>query len=606
MSIRYKILGFIVIIYAIIFSAFYFATQGVVLGSFQELEENTTQQNVQRVLNVLQDDATSLSTIAGDWGSWDDTRDYALGDYPEYVEDNLYAESLTTLDLNMMLFFDANGVLLHPITVDLVTGEEVELPDTINGLIESDSALVNHPDETSRISGFVRTEEHLIMLAAQPILDNLNQGPIAGAIILARYIDDARVKLYSESLQFDLTILPYDEALTSSQISTILQSPSSKPNHLYAQIVSDDRIAGYGVLNDIFEQPIALIKIELPRDIYSQGKETLSILAGVLLATGIVVAIVTALAIEAVVINRVTTLSEEVNTIQTSESSSKRVNTSSNDEVTSLGKNINQMLIRLDENRLQLNQQNEALKIAYAEAEEATRLKSEFLSTMSHELRTPLNAIIGYAGLITEGVSGEVDEEAMRMVSRIQGSGDHLLDLINDILDISKIEAGHIEIVEENFEVRSVVTKIDNQLRVLAERKGIKFEVTIADNVPDNLIGDRERISQIIINLLSNGFKFTDEGGVRFYTNWIDDQIVFSVHDTGIGIPPEALPYVFDEFRQVDGTSTRKHQGTGLGLSIVKKLSEAMGGQVTVKSTEEAGSVFTVTLPLNQGIDSNN
>lgn len=603
MSIRLKVLGIIILTYAIIFSMFFFAAQDVVLGSFETLETETTEQNVQRTLNVLQDDADAILTIAGDWGAWDDTRDYALGDYPEYVEDNLYVETATTLDYELMLFFDNDDELLDALVVDLEKREEVTLPESFAALVEPGSILLDHDEILSNITGFVRTDDNLVMIASRTITDNLQQEDPVGTIIFGRYIDEARIKFYAESLQFDLTIMPYTEAIASPDLSAILKD-ASPDNRLFTQILSDEIIAGYGVLRDIYDEPTALITIKIPREIYAQGVQTMSILAGVLSATGLVISIVTALVLEAVVLRRVTQLSEDVNVIQYNSGDSKRVQVSSNDEVSSLAKNINQMLHRLDKNQVQLEEQNKALTVAYDQAEEATRLKSDFLSTMSHELRTPLNSIIGYSGLITEGVSGEVDEEALNMVARIESSGTHLLSLINDILDISKIEAGRMELIEDNFAVRAMIETIQKQMSVLAEGKNIGFEVNIPEEVPQLFVGDRERISQIIINLLSNGIKFTDAGQVELGVKWQDKQLVMTVSDTGIGIAPHALQYVFDEFRQADSSASRKYQGTGLGLAIVKKLCQAMDGQVTVTSTLNVGTVFTVTLPLKPVIDS--
>jgi signal transduction histidine kinase len=217
---------------------------------------------------------------------------------------------------------------------------------------------------------------------------------------------------------------------------------------------------------------------------------------------------------------------------------------------------------------------------------------------MSHELRTPLNAIVGYAGIMLEGIGGEIDNEARDMLENINESSEHLLKLINDILDISKIEAGRLEIVSENFSVRSLIDTLANNLRVLAEQKHLAFDIDVDEKVPMLLVGDKERLGQIMINLLSNAFKFTDKGAVGLYVAWSEEGLLMRVRDTGIGIPAHALQYIFDEFRQVDGSYSRNYAGTGLGLAIVKKLTEAMDGTVTVESRVGGGSVFTVRLPL--------
>ncbi len=247
----------------------------------------------------------------------------------------------------------------------------------------------------------------------------------------------------------------------------------------------------------------------------------------------------------------------------------------------------------------ELGTKNQELARANALAKESARLKSEFLATMSHELRTPLNAIRGFTSIMLEGMGGEIDDEAQHMVTRIHSNGDRLLNLINDILDIAKIEAGRMELVQEALLPRQLVEQWQTQMSILAEQKGISFEVNVDPNLPETVYGDGQRITQIATNLLSNAFKFTKEGKVTLDVEQAADTWLIRVSDTGVGIPPHALNYIFEEFRQVDSSSKREYGGTGLGLAIVRNLCRTMGGSVRVTSELGAGSVFTVVLPLN-------
>ena len=246
-----------------------------------------------------------------------------------------------------------------------------------------------------------------------------------------------------------------------------------------------------------------------------------------------------------------------------------------------------------------LSQTNTELVKASAVAKEAARLKSEFMATMSHELRTPLNAMLGFSGILLQGIGGEFDEDARHMIERIEENSKRLLTLINDVLDIAKIEAGRLELVITPISPRKLTDTWRSQVGVLGQQKKLDFIVEIDPALPNQFYGDLERISQVAINLLSNAFKFTETGSVKLAlkrkdaTNW---QI--EVTDTGIGIPPHALNYIFDEFRQFDGTSKRAYAGTGLGLAIVRNLCRMMEGTVSVTSKLGEGSVFTVTLPL--------
>jgi PAS domain S-box-containing protein len=247
---------------------------------------------------------------------------------------------------------------------------------------------------------------------------------------------------------------------------------------------------------------------------------------------------------------------------------------------------------------------NRELAVARQQAEEAVRIKSEFLSTMSHELRTPLNAVIGYTQILLAGMSGDLNDEQGDFTNRILSNAKTLLNLINDILDLSKIEAGRIEIAKREFSLRDLLREVVYQTKGLADNKGLTLLTNIAPELPEKLVGDDDRLKQIVINLVSNAIKFTDHGIVAVnIAKPTDQRWEIAVTDTGIGIPLHAQEYIFDEFRQVDGSMQREHKGTGLGLAIVRKLSMLMGGNVRVKSIPGQGSTFTVILPLITGTD---
>ena len=248
---------------------------------------------------------------------------------------------------------------------------------------------------------------------------------------------------------------------------------------------------------------------------------------------------------------------------------------------------------------------NRDLAVARRQAEEANKLKSQFLATMSHELRTPLNAIIGYADIVLAGMTGELTEEQNDFQQRILANAEHLLGLINDILDLAKIEAGRMEVVQEPFSASNLLDEIVLQTKGLADDKGLRFEANLDQRLPTTLVGDAGRIKQITLNLISNAIKFTDEGQVRVDFRWnARNSWAIVVTDTGTGISPTAQETIFDEFRQIDSSSTRKHGGTGLGLAIVRRFALAMGGNVKVSSKVGEGSTFTVLLPLVEEVES--
>jgi PAS domain S-box-containing protein len=246
-----------------------------------------------------------------------------------------------------------------------------------------------------------------------------------------------------------------------------------------------------------------------------------------------------------------------------------------------------------------IEQQHRELELRNQEVERATQMKSKFLASMSHELRTPLNAIVGFSGLLAEQTAGALNEKQQRFINHIKQGADHLLQLINDILDLSKIESGLLEIRCENFSIASAMPEVLSIVRPLAMAKKIQVE----QSVPDLWIhADRIRFKQILYNLLSNALKFTPEGGnVRVDCATEGAFVLLSVSDTGIGIRAEDQEIIFQEFRQVSETTRGVKEGTGLGLAITKRLVEQQGGTIRVESALGKGTKFSFTLPEGKG-----
>jgi signal transduction histidine kinase/HAMP domain-containing protein len=235
----------------------------------------------------------------------------------------------------------------------------------------------------------------------------------------------------------------------------------------------------------------------------------------------------------------------------------------------------------------------------YEAAQEADRLKSAFLASMSHELRTPLNSIIGFTGIILQGLVGPLNPEQEKQLNMVRDSSRHLLDLINDVLDISKIEASQLETVSEPFDMREAVAKVIQTMMPMAGKKGLGLVAEVSPAV-GQITSDRRRVEQILINLVNNAIKFTDQGEVRVECEIGGDWLVTRVVDTGIGVKPEDVGKLFEAFRQIDTGIARQHEGTGLGLSICKRLVEMLGGKVWVESEWGVGSTFTFTLPMDR------
>jgi signal transduction histidine kinase len=241
------------------------------------------------------------------------------------------------------------------------------------------------------------------------------------------------------------------------------------------------------------------------------------------------------------------------------------------------------------------------LRQAKDAAESADRLKSAFLATMSHELRTPLNSIIGFTGILLQELVGPLNPEQKKQMGIVRANSNHLLELINDVLDISKIEAGQLQVSREPIDLKAIAEKVLQTVQPLAQKKSLDLRWDLPETL-EPILSDRRRVEQILMNLLGNAIKFTEAGEVRLRVEPAGADLRIEVSDTGIGMAEADLARLFQPFFQIDTGLTRKYGGTGLGLSICKKLAELLGGRIQVASALGRGSLFTVLLPRTEEV----
>jgi PAS domain S-box-containing protein len=258
-----------------------------------------------------------------------------------------------------------------------------------------------------------------------------------------------------------------------------------------------------------------------------------------------------------------------------------------------------ELQVRVQAATAELATQNELLRRQAIELEQASRLKSQFLANMSHEFRTPLNAILGYTHMLLQGVAGDLLPPVKRQLQRIDSNGRHLLTIINEILDITRIEAGKMPMQLNEFSVNDIVPEVMAELDAVIARSKLSVTPRLSPDVP-HVYSDRQKVKQIVVNLLSNALKFTHQGSIEVAVHFEARARTASIEvsDTGIGIAPEYHERIFEDFRQIDDSPSRQYGGTGLGLAICRRLATALGGRITLRSIVGRGSVFTLTIPV--------
>jgi signal transduction histidine kinase len=245
-----------------------------------------------------------------------------------------------------------------------------------------------------------------------------------------------------------------------------------------------------------------------------------------------------------------------------------------------------------------LAQQNERLLWQSDELGKANKLKSDFLASMSHELRTPLNAVIGYSALLIDGIAGKMNAAQFDYVTRSRAAAQHLLSLINDILDMAKIEAGKMPVHVEWVQLPDLIREVTEQVEPMVTSRDLLYTAVVDPGCPP-IETDKTKVKQILLNLLSNAVKFTNRGSINLAARCQgDSSVLLEVRDTGVGIKPEEMDAIWEDFRQLDQSTTRSYGGTGLGLSITRKLTHQLGGYVAVESEFGVGTTFSVRLPV--------
>ncbi len=740
MSLRKKTLMTIGLSFGALLVILYFISQTVLGGSFAELEKRDTRQNVERVLSALSQDLSALEAQAADWAVWDDTYAFIEDANDDYIASNLVAGTLVYLRLNLMLFVDLSGRVVHGQAFDLHNEEEIDLASHLLEFITTGDLLVRPPaTKESGATGIILLPEGPMLITSWPVLDSEEKGPVRGTLVMGRYLDAGEIERLGEQTHLSLALQRLDQGPLPSDCAAAFSALSGKVPVVVSPL-GEESVAGYVLLKDVHDEPILLLRVDMPRNIYAQGQSSITYFVLFLLVVGLAIGLIVVLFLDRNVLSRVAHLSRSVRGIGVSGDPTAHVSVKGRDELSNLAREINSMLEalregeeryrdlfenandliqsatpdghfvyvnkawqktlgyseeeianltlwdiihpdsrahcqevfqqimaggsvarveaafvtrdgkkvvvegsancrfvdgksvatrgifrditerkqmeqQLREQNEQLDAQNEELQSQTEElmaqqqeleeknqeVERANQLKSEFLASMSHELRTPLNVIIGFSELMQDEVPGAVNEEQRQCLNDISDSSQHLLKLVNDVLDLSKIEAGKVDLPVEDIDLTSAVASLNRTIVPILKPRKQSLESEIEAGLPPVRIG-RGKLAQVLLNLTDNASKATPEGGkLKIEAVREGDWCRVSVIDNGIGIQKEDLERIFEPFCQLENPLQSQQGGTGLGLPLVKQIIERYGGQVWAGSEYGKGSRFTFTLPLALG-----
>lgn len=555
MTARFRILFILTITLITLLGLIYLASRATLLDNYLQLEQADAQDNLARAVNGLDLQLTAFMTLNEDWAHWDDTYQFIQDSNDTYRDGNLNDTTFTTIGINLVFYIDNEGKRIFEGAYDFIDNTRTTIPDSIEPYLTSEGRLRQLPDEMDSTGGFIMLPQGMMMVSSHNILTGERTGPAKGTLVWGRFVDEAFITQLREATRLNIDIFRAQDENLPDDIVQIQAQLLRDPQDDVINPLDETRIAGYRVIPDIDGSASTILRVTLDRNIYLQGQTSLRLFSLSLLGAGVAFILIVGVLLDVTVTRR------------------------------------------------QEKQVQEALTLAKESAEAASYAKSAFLANMSHELRTPLNAILGYSELSIEELKDAGLEELAEFVSKIRLSGEHLLKLINDILDLSKIEAGKMELSLETFNLAPLIEEVATLIHPMIEKNRNRMILPDGDAGMLQLHADRMKVRQILLNLLNNATKFTKDGQITLTIMAIQPKqgaeamIQFAVSDTGIGMSKEQMGKLFKDFSQVDSSSTRKYGGTGLGLSISRRFALMMGGNITVNSELHKGTTFTLILP---------
>lgn len=568
------------------------------IRGLEEIEENHVSDTVEQVLNAYSHMASGLEVDTANWAASEASAFIAAGS-PDYAASSLIDETMASLELSQMVLVDGNGDILFSRAFDLVGGVEAPFPASLANHLSKDNNLIYQADTQSFGTGIILLEEGPLLVATQPIRIDGGAGVARGTLVFGRYLASSVIDEITQLVGLPVTMQPVNKTSSPDFVEALASLSATRP--VYVRQMDSQYSGGYAILEDIYGEPAVVLRVEIPRDAYNLGQRTVIYYIVAVVVAQLLVAVGALMFLQKQVLSRFSWLISGIDAIAESGDTSQRVSVGGGDELASIAGTVNAMLSTIEADAHKMRQGEDELRVHYElekeirmELEEETKKRTEFTRALVHELRTPITPVLAATELLLES---NLEGQSLRLVESIDRSAANLNRRIDELVDLIRGETDMLPLALQPVNVISLLRDLADEMTPVASAAG---HVLTTDLPEDNgtVLGDSDRLRQIVQNLMNNAIKFTPSGGkITLLARALGDILVIEVRDSGPGIAEEDLARLFDPYyRRVE--DRERLSGLGLGLALSKRLVELHGGKIWVKSQLGVGTTLGFSLPL--------